>query len=601
MVLVQRGAGVEMASRRTSTRRSRGARRRHRVVALVALASTAAGVTWGGASNAAPASAPPGIRTSFGVNTLAANSNVMGGQIVFDWQQIEPQKGMFCWDNPRTATTGCGTPRSNASRGLKAQLAYFKSIGKETTVQVNSSRKPLWMYAKGTGVERCGTQQAQLGASTGSIDIPMYWRANGALNQNYFAMMSAMLTSLARAISTSPNQDVVSGVRASPNLVGTEFRVADPRAVTIGGPITLSNPRCSAQSAWTYKVANQAYASVMTMNYNLFEKAGIRPILRQVAFTNLAASNLDPRRYLTSQPGVIQPWYFATSSSPDTLIETKDPFDYAWARTGQAVAYDEAVAPSDAFADPVSWNYWNALTNLDRGTSYIAMFAQDIARAQTDPEYAAAYEFANRYAAMNSPASVAQSPGAWIALAPNPGEITDAPTRSLTKGDLGMFMTEDPLDGSVERDSLGVAATRCPNDGPNKVCAGINMLGSPTQRFGRWARATAGPDHPSILLSLDSAFTNTLPEGGTVAAYVTYLDCGAGTWKLDWGGGTSVSYTKSGSADCASSSDQWITAGPIAVPVDAITRSVSGNDFGLTTDGGDTTFHMLEIRRSLPQ
>jgi hypothetical protein len=590
-------------------RRGRGNRyelgsRRRALIAGVCLGCFALTCAWvplfGTVTTPPPAAAIPGVRMSFGANSLVAADDVMGGQIVLDWSQIEPQRGVFCWDNPRTAHAGCGTNRSNASQGLDAQLAYYASIGKEATVQVNSPHKPTWIYASGTGVQKCGTQRQQLGATMVSVDIPMYWRPNGTLNTSYFTMMSTMLGSLVKAIGTSPSRASVSGVRASPNLVGTEFRVADPKQVVIGGPISLVNPRCAAQKVWTPAIGNQAYAYVMTTYYKLLEAGGIRPILRETAFTNLGTSTLDPNLYLTPRPGVIQPWYFATSSSPDSHSEAKDPFDYAWARTGQAIAYDEAVQASSAFQNPVSWNYWDVLMNLDRGTSYIAMFAKDIANAQTNPEYAAAYSFADTYAGYNSPGDAAVSPGAWLALAPNPGEIVGAPTRSLTNGDLSMFMSEDVTDGSVERDSLGRMAKNCVNDS-SKLCAGVHMLGSPTQRFGRWARETDGPLHPSILLNLDSTFLGSMPSDGTAEAYVTYLDCGTGTWQLNWGGGSSAVFTKDGSATCTSKTDQWVTAGPIAVPVSQITGTVNGDDdFGLTTSGGDTIFHMLELRRPPP-
>ncbi|HEY1740223.1 MAG TPA: hypothetical protein VGI86_16030 [Acidimicrobiia bacterium] len=540
-----------------------------------------------------PAVAEPGIRASFAAKSLLTDSQVMGGQIVLEWSQIEPSKGVFCWDNPRTsATVGCGTKKSDPGRGLDAQLAYYKQLGKEATVQVNSSQKPTWIYASGSGVQKCGAFRVPQGTGSVSYDVPMYWNADGTLNQKYFTMMSAMLTSFAKAISASPYASVVSGVRASPNLVGTEFRAA------VGGNIKYTKPKCSAQSAWKATIGASAYAYVMQLNYNVLEAAGIRPILREGAFTNLGASNLDPTKYLEASSGPIQPWYFATSSNPDVITESKDPFDEAWARTGLATAYDEVVWSSNVFNNPVSWNYWNVLMNLDRGTSYIAEFGTDVALSQKNPEYAAAYDFANTYAGYNTPSGASVSPGAWIAFAPNPGEIATAPTRSLTNGDLGMFMSEDTADGSVERDSLGTVASHCAYDTTNNVCAGVDMIGSPLQRFGRWARETNLPDSPSLLVNLDDTFKASLPADGDVEAYVTYLDCGGGTWTLDWGGGSSDPVTTGGSSDCSSSTDQWVTAGPIDVPVAEITRTVNGvDDFGLTSSGGNVIFHMLEVRR----
>ncbi len=583
---------------RATTAASRS--RARRVGVALAFCAVLMPASWAvSAANTVPrttsVAAVPGIRASFAPNSLLTDPHVMGGQIVFEWRQIEPSKGVFCWDNPRIGDTGCGTSKNDAARGLTAQLAYYSQIGKEATVQVNSTTKPAWVYAQGSGVQKCGLLKVPQGNGFTWDEIPMYWRANGTLNTSYFTMMSGMLGALAKEITLSPYRSVVSGVRTSPNLVGTEYRAAT-------GPVKFATPRCSAQKAWTPTIGAAAYAYVMNMNYTLFEQAGIRPILREGAFTNLGVSSLDPTKYLPAGVGAIQPWYFATSSNPDAVTESKDPFDYAWARTGQGVAYDEAVWSSDVFANPVSWNYWDVLMNLDRGTSYIAMFGKDIALAQTNPEYAAAYDFADRYAGWNTPAGASQSPGAWIAFAPKPGEIASAPTRSLTNGNFSMFMAEDPADGSVERDSLGTVSGHCAYDTTSNVCAGVNMIGSPLQRFGRWARATNGPANPSILVNLDDSFKASLPAGGLVEAYVTYLDCGSGTWTLDWGGGASapVAMSGNGSADCTGANDQWVTAGPIDVPVDQITRTAGGasDDFALTSSGGNVVFHMLEVRRS---
>src|SRR4051794_35587485 len=78
----------------------------------------------------------PGIRVSFGPQTLSADTHVMGGQIVLEWSEIEPSNGTFCWSNPRVTKAGCGTAKSNAGQGLDAQLAYYQRIGKGVTVQV---------------------------------------------------------------------------------------------------------------------------------------------------------------------------------------------------------------------------------------------------------------------------------------------------------------------------------------------------------------------------------------------------------------------------------------------------------------------------------
>ena len=98
-------------------------------------------------------------------------------------------------------------------------------------------------------------------------------------------------------------------------------------------------------------------------------------------------------------------------------------------------------------------------------------------------------------------------------------------------------------------------------------------------------------------MNLDDTFKTSLPIDGIAEVDVTYLDCGGGSWYLDWGGGVSDPIVKGGSADCSSPTDQWVTA-RFDVPVDEITRSVDAtDDLGLTSVGGNTVFHMLEVQR----
>ena len=527
----------------------------------------------------------PGISISWGSNTLANSSYVNGGQIVLNWPEIEPQKGVFCWDDPRVGNKGCGSVPyvSNTAKGLSAQLAYIKSIGKYATVQVNSTNKPSWIYSN--GVELCGYQKQLIYSQLPDYDIPMYWQADGSPNPTYFGLMQTMLTSFATAIRGSSNKSVISAVRTSPNLVGTEFAVADPTKIKVGGPITLTTPNCSAQSAWTPAVGNQAYAHAAKLNYNVLEP-DIRPVLRMQAFTTLGPYNLDPNTYLLSQPGKIQPWFFVTSASADASFESKNAFPYTWAKSGQAIGYEEQVIDSASYQHPVSWHYWTVLMQLDKAISYLATFGKDVTLAQTNTEYRSAYDFANTYAGFNSSQMAPSSPGAWIAFAPTTSETT----RALTKGNFSMFMVEDSTsDGSKPVDSLGTLAGGCFLDTANTSCAGVNPIGDATQRYGRWARRTdiAG-GHPNIRLSLDPTFKSSL--SGNVKAYFTYLDTGNGTVKLDWGGGSSATFTKTGS-------NRWITTPVINIPVSQITKTVNGNDFGLSVTGSDTTFHMLEVKR----
>jgi len=522
-----------------------------------------------------------------GQQSLAFNSFMQGAQVPMQWTQIEPARGTFCWNNPQTdpTKTGCGTSQTN---GLTQLLKNLHDNNKTAIVQIQARVKPQWVYA-GNGVTYCGTAGDPIFPNN-QFDIPQYWTSSGTLNNAYFTIMQEMLDSFKQAIQNSGYQSTVAGVRVAPQLIGSEFRDLTSNLYAV-----QLTPACQS-SAWNTDVADQAYARTMVMHYNTFQP-NIRTILRATAFTGLKRNghdyNLDPNTYLTVQPGKVQSWFFATSSNPDADYESKNGQVYSLVRnSGKAIYYADAVDASvnqnrkAPINSPVSWNYWNQLMNLDKGTSYITAWGADVQLALTNTEYRAGYDFANAYAGYNQPQLATKSPGAWVAFAPGtPGDKT------MTHGNFTMFMSEDAADGSVGLDSFGAPAAgkSCflgMDDGTGK-CPGVNIIGDATQRFGRWARRTnVAGGKPTIRLSLDDTFKSSLPV--TVKANVTYLDSGTNSFKFDWGGGNAtVTKTNTG---------KWKIA-TFNVTKSQINRTVSGFDFGLTSNGSDTTFHMLEVTR----
>lgn len=530
-----------------------------------------------------------GIVLSYGgQQSLAYNTFVQSAQVPMQWNQIEPSRGTFCWNNPQTdlTKTGCGTSPTN---GLTQLLKNLHDNNKTAIVQIQARVKPQWVYSARSGVTYCGTAGDPIFPNN-QFDIPQYWTTNGTLNEAYFTIMQEMLDSFKQAIQSSGYQSTVEGIRVAPQLIGSEFRDLTSNLYAV-----QLTPACQSW-AWNTDLADQAYARTMKMNYNTFQP-NIRTILRATAFNGLNRNghnyNLDPNTYLTVQPGKVQSWFFATSSNPDADYENKNSQVYSLVRnSGKAIYYSDAVDASvnqnhnTPINSPVSWNYWNQLTNLDRGSSYITSWGADLQLALTNPEYRAAYDFTNIYAGYNRPQMATTSPGAWVAFAPGtPGD------RSITHGNFSMFMAEDTADGSVGLDSFGAPATgkKCflgMNDGTGK-CPGVNIIGDKAQRFGRWARRTdLANGKPTIRVSLDDSFKSSLPD--IVKINLTYLDYGIGAITFDWGGGN----TKINK----SNTNQWKTVS-LTIKKDQINRKVAGFDFGITSTGTDATLHMLEVRR----
>jgi hypothetical protein len=462
-----------------------------------------------------------GIYRVWGPATDADTLQYMaGGQIVLDWSKWETARNRFDWSE------------------LDTKLRYYAERGKSVTVQFNSAgstSKPRWIFDY---VQNCGSIFYGI---VGSQVIPKYW------SLTYLAIMQEAISALANHLRDSPYRSTVLGVRASPNMIGTElWRIP-------------SSSSCA--SSWSVALGKQYYEKVMRQYHNTLLGANIRPILRANLFTQI---NTDPA--LRSELlGPDKSWIFGTASSPDPDLpgrEALDEFAMTWVRTGRTKAYWEQSAHSMTSGNPVSWNYWHDLLELHKGVSFAARYTADLREAAdgdaNDAEYRASFDFFNRYAGHHL--SPKLSPGAWIAFRGG---------RRQPTGNYGWFLTQVDPGSTVALDSA----------------SGRSMIGPTDQRFGRHARRTdieSGRNH--FTLRLDPTFKDTV-IGRIVHIKVTYLDVGAGSWTLRWGTGATdaVAVPKTGTG-------RWrVTV--VDVPASSI------GDIMLKTGTSDTTFHMVEVAR----
>jgi hypothetical protein len=188
-----------------------------------------------------------------------------------------------------------------------------------------------------------------------------------------------------------------------------------------------------------------------------------------------------------------------------------------------------------------------------------------LAKGGSDPEYRAAFDFANRYAGHQWDA--AHSPGAWVGLRLGSGRMA---------GNFTWFMTQLNPDGtSTALDSR----------------SGGSMIGPATQRWGRYARRIAGgTTRNAMSFALGPAFRTGL-GGAQTTLRVTYLDSGSGRFQVRWGTGTTqvATVAKSGSGS-------WKTAA-FTVPGSAYAaRLAGGADISISETGTDATaFAMVEV------
>ena len=463
--------------------------------------------------------ARPGIYEVWGNRSDVAHLRyVRGGQIALEWKTVEPTRGHFDWS------------------GLRAQLNAYHAIHKPATVQINSTTsKPAWLWNL---IARCGTTQGQ--------QIPQYW------DPLYLKLQHELLSSFARALKSYSHRGTIALVRSAPNAIGTELTT-----VPAGVSCTRATDGHSVAQAWSRSVRATYYRNIMGCISSLLAPA-IHVALRTEVFTTDGA----PLSWL----GRRDAWIMDTASDidPNPTRDTFDVFARHWDRAGRAQAYWEPFSYVGK-QNLASWNYWRILLELDKGVSYIAVYGQVI-RHGGDPQYGAAFRFANRYAGRQL--HPGRSPGAFIALRQGTGRMA---------GNLERFMKQ--ID--AQRTSIALDSNN-----------GRAMIGPAAQRYGRFARRiVAGTAQKAMFFRLNGTFKHGVRDHA-VRIRVTYLDQGGGAFVVKWGRAGRCQHTvhKHGTG-------RWRTVTIKVRRAGFHNRLSHRSDITLKALGSSgTDFHMVEVR-----
>jgi hypothetical protein len=479
---------------------------------LIAMVVTAP-AAWAGLPTA-------GIYLVWGTDSLATQAYVRGGQITVEWPQIEPSRGRFDW------------------RSLDSELAWYHGIGRQATVQVNSTTaKPSWIW---NVVANCGLVHGQA--------APQYW------DPAYMTVQNELVSALAAHLKASPYAGNVALVRAAPNAIGTELTDM-PSGYTCRA--TPGGHKVS--TLWSTTIRNQYYYDVMNL-YRQKLLPAVQVALRAQLWTQWPQNS--PASWLTTGGAMIMGT--AADVDPNPVRDAFDLYAYQHVRMGTGNGYWEPIDHGGK-KNLVSWNWWRILMELDKGVRSIGVYGDVLAKGATDPEYRAAFDFANRYAGHQW--DPPHSPGAWVALRQGSGRMA---------GNFTWFMTQLNPDGtSTALDSN----------------AGAAMIGPAGQRFGRYARRIAGGTTRSgMSFALAPGFRTGL-GGAQTTLRVTYLDSGSGRFTVRWGTAASQAATvaKSGSG-------AWKTA-TFGVPGGAYAGKLAGGaDVAVSETGTDATaFAMVEV------
>jgi hypothetical protein len=433
-----------------------------------------------------------------------------GSQVVAQWRDVEPEEGRYDFS------------------------AINVPNGRKVTVQINGNRHPDWLFHKVPYVHAKLSKQVQDRQGTLA-----YW------HPAYRAAYLKLIAAYGEHVKAASTHGSIIGVRLNFNALGTEHVDVPPeyRAPTAW---TLP-PSVAPPPEWTRERMTEYRRAVVDAFIRAFTPA-TRVFVRNNLF--ITPDQNDPAWVKMLDAGQLALFHTSSEMEPRGAGGGQYQVFLRYCRSGKTVCYAEPWADAEGnhggmkdprWSSPQQFNYWRTLADLHCGVSFIAFYGADLARAG-DPEFRAAFDFANRYAGYH--ASPSKSPGAWIALREG----------NTLQGDYTFLMQRDP------------ASEMRP----------VQLAGPKEQRFGAWARVLAGGS--TARFTLDPEFARRI-EVHAATLRVTYLDTGSGAFTIRAGGGASTVQRKD--------TGRWQIA---EIPV----RAWTGGGIAISSPT-DLTLHMLEV------
>jgi hypothetical protein len=411
---------------------------------------------------------------------LLSLPGVIGGQVVVQWNDVEPDKNNFDFS------------------AVTSSLNKLKSIGKLATVQINGSNKPDYLFNEVPWVEE--KLHHSIKDTQGTL---MYWHP--AHQEAYTRLLQAFGDYL------SLHKGDFLGVRLNFNLLGTEI------------PNIPYEYRDA--SVWNYPEGVEPGKNWTNQVSSDYKKAIVDAYIKEIVpnarvfLRNDFKLNESPEieRYVSS--GELSLFHTSSESEPrSSWIEKQYITFYNYCRSGLTEAYAEPWASStgehgsvtdDRVESMPQWFYWRLLLDLHCGVSFIAIYGSDLNVALSGiykskgityhddtamgtnykGEFLKAMQFASKYAGYH--ASPITSPGAWVAfrgntLVRNENGLSEAQRKlSFFTGDYSFLMSRAP-DNSIP----------------------VEFIGSPHNAYGSWARKL--PAGEKMILTPNTDFLNSL-------------------------------------------------------------------------------------------
>ena len=444
---------------------------------------------------------------------------ISGGQVHMVWQTVQPAPDRYDFTE------------------MRAALEKVAALGRYATVQINGNLHPAFLF------DRVPHHPAQFSIQTRDKQGTLqYW------HPVYVKAYTDLIAAYARELKASPLRSRIAGIRLNFNALGTEHM--DIPEAERGAEHWVVPSGVAPAPAWTPQIA-AAYRKTIVDAFIRNFSPGMPVFLRAGV---VHESNTPPEIVQMVSAGKLGLFITGSEIEPrPAMANGWSPIFLEYCRTGKTICYAESWADAwgrhstkrdPRWCGPEQYTYWRVLSDLNLGVSMIAVYGNDLEKAN-DPEFRAAFDFAARYAGYH--ASPSKSPGAWVALREG----------NVLKGDYTFLMKRRP--------------------GP--MMRGEQEAGPAGQRFGAWARKLAKGDR--VEFDLDPAFAASL-AGRKAAVRVTYLDIGQGQLTLTASGHVFRS--------ALTGSGKWKTA-----EFEIGSASFSG-PIALVGDT-ELTLHMVEVRR----
>jgi hypothetical protein len=422
---------------------------------------------------------------------------ITGGQMVFQWKELAPEKGKFDFSK------------------IAGELDKYGRMGIYTTIQINGNLKPDWLYEEVPYHPEKFSEQIR--DKKGSL---MYWHPTH--KEAYLDLLKAF----AEFMRNNGNRKYLLGIRQNFNGFGTEHLHVPTQNADLNQWIVPEKIDKSIDiKPWSKEVKEDYEAFVLDNYIKLF--SGVM----KVFVRNTINENLEARYKNDFRSGKL--CWFHTSSEAEprsSEVERQYRIFYDDCRSGKTLAYAEPWASAwghhgikdDRWCSPPQWFYWTHLFNLHCGVTYIGIYSSDMQVAidgtynssgvhyqdgdnrNYQKEFTDTLLFAKKYAGFHDTPD--QSPGAWVAFREN-DMILAANKMTEEKRKLAFFTGD-----------YNFLMERLPDKSyGHKV---IN-IGPDEQRFGAWARVLPAGEH--MKLRLNPVFLESCKDS-RILVRMTYYD-----------------------------------------------------------------------------